>query len=295
MKFEQQVVLVTGASRGLGNAFARFLAEAGATVAVNSTGADDRGQLATDEIIANGGRAFYIPGRVEEGHTLVQSVVAQCGRIDAVVHNAGYLQDKTLRKMSEEQWDKVLDVHLKSAFLLSQAAWPHFEQQGGGRLVFISSASGLYGNFGQSNYAAAKAGMHGLARSIALEGAASNICANVVAPFGATEMNSANFPDALKAAIKVDFVAPLIGYLAHLECSENGGLFEASAGVYKKVRWQRSAGLEVDVTQPITLDDIANGWQQIVNFSDPEYPNDMRESLSLMYQRRLEENHNDTA
>jgi len=290
MKFDQQVVLVTGASRGLGLAFARFMAEAGATVVVNSTGKDDRGQQAADAIIAGGGNAVYVPGRVEDGHSLVANVVAQCGRLDAVVHNAGYLQDKTLRKMSEEQWDRVLDVHLKSAFLLSQAAWPHFEEQGGGRLVFISSASGLYGNFGQSNYAAAKAGMHGLARSIALEGAAANICCNVVAPFGATEMNSANFPEALKAAIKTDYVAPLVGYLAHPQCSESGGLFEASAGVYKKVRWQRSAGLEVDISRPITLDDIAGGWDQIVNFSDPEYPNEMRESLALMYQRRLDEN-----
>lgn len=293
MKFDQQVILVTGASRGLGNAFARFLASAGAKVVLNSTGKDARGQQACEEIVAAGGSAIHIPGRVEDGHALVRQVVDACGRIDGVVHNAGFLQDKTLRKMSEEQWDLVMDVHLKSAFLLSQAAWPHFEQQGGGRLVFISSASGLYGNFGQSNYAAAKAGMHGLARSIALEGAAANIAANVVAPFGATEMNSANFSEELKAAIKTDFVAPLIGYLAHPDCAENGGLFEASAGVYKKVRWQRSAGLEVDISKPITLDDIAKGWDQVTDFSRPEYPNEMRESLALMYERRLQENDNE--
>jgi len=290
MQFDQQVILVTGASRGLGNAFARFMAAAGATVAVNSTGKDPRGRQATDDILAAGGRAEYVPGTVEEGGELVARVVERCGRIDAVVHNAGFLRDKTLRRMSAAQWDEVLDVHLKAAFLLSQAAWPYFEAQGGGRLVFISSASGLYGNFGQSNYAAAKAGMHGLARSIALEGAAANICCNVVAPFGATEMNSANFPDELKAAIKTDYVAPLVGYLAHPECTESGGLFEASAGVYKKVRWQRSAGLEVDISRPITLDDIAGGWADVVNFSQPEYPNDMRESLALMYERRLQGN-----
>ena len=293
MKFDQQVILVTGASRGLGQAFARYLANADARVVLNSTGNDERGELACKAIVADGGNAIHVPGRVEDAHALIGRVIDTCGRIDGVVHNAGFLQDKTLRKMSEAQWDAVMNVHLKSAFLLSQAAWPHFEQQGGGRLVFISSASGLYGNFGQSNYAAAKAGMHGLARSIALEGAAVNIAANVVAPFGATEMNSANFSEELKAVIKTDYVAPLIAYLTHPDCDESGSLFEASAGVYKKVRWQRSAGLEVDISKPISLDDIANGWDQVNDFSRPEYPNEMRESLALMYQRRLQENDNE--
>ncbi len=288
MKFDQQVVLVTGSSRGLGNAFAHCLAAAGAQVVINSTGKDDSGQRAADAISAQGGRAIHIPGRAEAAHPLVEQIIDKCGRLDAIVHNAGFVEDKTLRKMSTEQWHRVLDVHLGAAFTLSQAAWPHFEQQHGGRLVFISSASGLYGNFGQSNYAAAKAGLYGLARSITLEGAAANIRCNVVAPFGATEMNSANFSPELKAVIKTEYVAPLVGFLAHPDCPESGSLFEASAGVYKKVRWQRSAGLAVDINQPISLDQIAEGWSQIVDFSQPEYPAEMREALALMYERRLE-------
>lgn len=282
MKFEGEVVLVTGSSRGLGNAFARCVAAAGAMAVVNSTGSDDSGDNAAAEIVAAGGRAIHLPGRVEEAASLVQSVVDACGRIDAVVHNAGFVQDKTLRKMSFAQWDAVLDVHLKSAFALTQAAWPHFEAGGAGRLVFVSSSAGLYGNFGQSNYTAAKAGMYGLCRTIALEGAAANICCNCVAPFGATELNSANMPDEYKARIKTDFVAPLIGYLSHPGCTETGGLFEASAGRFKKVRWQRSEGLSLDTTQPLSIDDIAAGWEQIVDFSNPEYPNDMREALGTM-------------
>lgn len=287
MKFNSEVVLVTGSTRGLGNAFARFIAASGATVILNNTQRDDRGEQACSDIVSAGGAAIYLPGRVEQATDLVGAIIEQCGRIDAIVHNAGFVQDKTLRKMSSKQWDAVLNVHLKAAFLLSQAAWPHFLEQGGGRLVFLSSASGLYGNFGQANYAAAKAGMYGLARSIELEGAASNIACNVVAPFGATEMNSGNMSEDMKAVIKTDYVAPLIGYLAHPDCQENGGLFEASAGVYKKVRWQRSAGLEVDTSKPITLDDIATGWADVTDFSAPEYPSDMRTSLAGMYQRRL--------
>lgn len=283
MKFDDQVVLVTGSSRGLGNAFARCIAKAGATVALNSTGRDSGGQNAVAGITAAGGKAIHVPGRVEDAASLVQSVVDACGQIDAIVHNAGFLQDKTLRKMSVEQWDAVLDVHLKSAFLLTQAAWPHFESQGGGRLVFLSSATGLYGNFGQANYAAAKLGMYGLCRTIAIEGERSNICCNCVAPFGATEMNSANMPEELKARIKTDFVAPLIGYLAHPDCTETGSLFEASAGVYKKVRWERSKGLSLDTSKPLSIDDIAARWDEVVDFSASEHPKTMSESLRAMY------------
>ena len=233
-------------------------------------------------IEADGGKAVYLPGRVEEAASLIDAVVDACGHIDAVVHNAGFLQDKTLRKMSGEQWDAVLDVHLKASFQLAQAAWPHFEARGGGRLVFISSSAGLYGNFGQANYAAAKAGMVGLCRTIAQEGAKSNICCNCVAPFGATEMNSANMPEERKALIKTDYVAPLIGYLVHPDCTETGGLFEASAGAFKKVRWERSRGLRLDPANPMSIDDIAEGWQQIGDFSDSEHPVDMREALGMM-------------
>ena len=287
IRFDDKVVLVTGASRGLGNAYARCIAAAGGTVAVNSTGSSDSGARATQEIIDAGGKAFDLPGLVEEGDKLVERVVAECGRIDAIVHNAGALRDKTLRKMTPAQWDAVLDIHLKSAFLLTHAAWPHFEEQGGGRLVFLSSSAGLYGNFGQGNYAAAKMGMYGLCQTIALEGAELNICCNCVAPFGATEMNSRNMPDELKAIIKTDFVAPLIGYLAHPDCAESGGLFEASAGCYKKVRWSRSQGLSVDTHHPISIDDIAAGWDKVVDFEQSEHPRDMRDALRGMYESKL--------
>jgi NAD(P)-dependent dehydrogenase (short-subunit alcohol dehydrogenase family) len=287
MRFNEEVVLITGASRGLGRAFANSLAAAGATVVVNSTGNSAAGDEVAAQITQQGGHAIHIPGAVEQSAELVQQVIERCGRIDGIVHNAGFVQDKTLRKMSEDQWDAVLDVHLKSAFKLSQAAWPSFESQGSGRLVFISSASGLYGNFGQANYAAAKAGLFGLAQTIAIEGAQANICCNCVAPFGATEMNSKNFPDALKAAIKTEYVAPLIAYLSHPDCTENGSLFEASAGVFRKVRWESSQGLELDTSKPLSIDDIAAGWDKIVDFSNSEHPTEMRDSLSRMYARRL--------
>ena len=283
MHFNNKVVLVTGGSRGLGEAFTRELARAGATVAINNTGRDDSAQRLADEIGATGGSAFAAVGHVEDAQDLVSRVVAHAGRLDAVIHNAGFVNDKTLRKMTSEQWDSVLDVHLKSSWLLAQAAWPHFADAGAGRLVLLSSAAGLYGNFGQANYAAAKMGMHGLSQTIAQEGANENITCNCVAPFGATTMNSANLPDELKAIIKTSYVAPLVGFLAHSECTETGSLFEASGGAFKKVRWERSKGLRLSRDKPMTIADVAAGWDKLVDFSESEHPANMRDALRGLY------------
>lgn len=287
MSFEGKVILVTGGTRGLGAAFSRCLADAGATVAINSTTDNDQGII--DAINSAGGRAMHFPGRVEDSAELVDQVVARCGRIDGIVHNAGFISDKSLKKMSDAEWDAVVDVHLKASFKLCRAAWPHFVEQGGGRIVLLSSSAGLYGNFGQANYASAKMGMYGLARSVAIEGAKANIHCNCVAPFGATEMNSANFPEALKTAIKTEYVAPIVAYLAHLDCMENGGMFEASAGSFKKLRWERSVGLNLDAReQAVTLDAVADNWEKVTDFSDSEHPADMGQSLAGMYQRTME-------
>ena len=283
MQFDNKVVLVTGGSRGLGAAFTRELARAGATVAVNNTGRDDSAAALATELNAAGLKAFAAPGPVEEAEALIEQVVAHAGQLDAVVHNAGFVQDKTLRKMLPEQWDAVLDVHLKSAWRLARAAWPHFATAGAGRLVLLSSASGLYGNFGQANYAAAKMGLHGLSQTIAQEGAAENITCNCVAPFGATSMNSTNMPDDLKLLIKPEYIAPLIAYLAHTECSETGSFFEASGGAFKKLRWERNKGLRLDRSKPMSMADIAAGWDTLVDFSASEHPTNMRDALQGLY------------
>jgi len=287
VKFDGEVALVTGASRGLGSAFARCLAEAGATVAVNSTGKDDGGKQLVAEIEAGGGRAIDLPGEVEKGDELVARVVGECGRIDAVVHNAGFIQDKSVAKMSPEQWDAVLAVHLRSAFLLSRAAWPHFAQRGRGRIVFLTSAAGLYGNFGQANYAAAKMGMYGLCRSIAIEGAKQDITCNCVAPFGVTDMNRRFLPEVLHDIVRPDLVAPLVGFLCHPDCTESGGLFEASAGTYKKVRWERSEGLSLDPKSAPSIDSVAEGWEKIVSFTNTDHPQNMGEALAGLYQSKV--------
>ncbi|MBT6893268.1 MAG: serine/threonine protein kinase, partial [Gammaproteobacteria bacterium] len=122
----------------------------------------------------------------------------------------------------------------------------------------------------------------------AQEGAKTNITCNCVSPFGATEMNSANFPQALKTAIKSDYVAPLVAYLAHQDCKESGGMFEASAGSFKKVRWERTVGLNLDPrTEDVSIDAVAENWDQVVDFSETEHPSGMGEALQLMYARTM--------
>ena len=283
LRFENQVVLVTGSTRGLGLAFARYLAGAGALVVVNNRREEEAGHRVVAELEAAGGRAVYCPGPVEAAERLIDSVLERCGSLDALVHNAGFVRDKTLRKMSEQAWNEVQDVHLTSSFRLLQAAWPCFEANGGGSVVLITSVAGLYGNFGQANYAAAKLGMVGLCRTAALEGAQLAIRCNCVAPFGATELNSANMPEDFKALIKTEYVAPLVAYLAHPNCPASGDLFEASAGRFKAVRWQRSAGLTLDTSTPMTMDQLADGWETLMDFSSADAPAHMREALQSMY------------
>ena len=284
INFENRVVLVTGGTRGLGREFSLCLGANGATVAVNSTTSDDAGVI--DTITGSGGQAAHFAGLVEHPDPLIEAVIERFGRLDAIIHNAGFVRDKTLRKMTDEQWQEVIDVHLSAAFKLTRAAWPHFEAAGGGRIVFISSASGLYGNFGQSNYAAAKMGMYGLARSISMEGGRANITCNCVAPVGATTMNSGHWSDRDKDIRKAEYVAPLVAYLAHSSCEESGSFFETSAGSYKKLRWERTEGLNLFPTNtPVTIDTIAENWQTITNFESTEHPQSMADSLQRMYAR----------
>ena len=287
INFDGKVILVTGSSKGLGLSFAKCLDKAGAKVVLNGR-APYSEELATNFEQA-GIDSFYVSCPVELSEELISQVIDKFGRIDGLVHNAGFLRDKTLKKMSHADWSEVIEAHLGSAFRLVRSAWPHFERVGAGRIVFLSSATGIYGNFGQANYAAAKLGMLGLAKTIALEGAKTGINCNCVAPFGATSMNSANFPEALKKAINPDYIAPLIAFLSHQSCEESGSMFEASAGSFKKIRFERSKGLNLDPREDVvTVDQIAESWGKIVDFSESEHPKSMQESLRIMYERTLE-------
>ncbi|NYT35486.1 SDR family NAD(P)-dependent oxidoreductase [Allopusillimonas soli] len=220
---EGKAAVVTGAGGGIGRGIAVGLAAAGARVVVNDISADNA-QRVVDEIKAAGGEAIAntdsVAGR-ESAHHIVQAAVDTFGKIDIVVNNAGNLRDRLFHKMSEEEWSQVLDVHLNGSFFVSRAAAPFFREQESGAYVHMTSTSGLIGNFGQSNYSAAKMGIVGLSKSIALDMSRFHVRSNCIAPFAWTSMTSsipAETPEEKARVQKLQKmeagkIAPLVVYL----------------------------------------------------------------------------------
>jgi len=240
MRFDGRVAIVTGAGGGLGRAHALELARRGARVVVNDLGGavDGSGGSATaaqrvvDEITAAGGSAVANGDSVataEGGQAIVTAAVDAFGRVDVVVNNAGILRDKAFHKMDAAMVDAVVDVHLKGAFFVSLPAFRLMREQGYGRIISTTSASGLFGNFGQANYGAAKAGLAGLTRVLAIEGAGRGIKVNAIAPIASTRMTQDLLGD-LAARVSPETVSPLIAYLAHEECAVNGHVYSVAGG-----------------------------------------------------------------
>ena len=293
LRFDKKVVLVTGGSRGLGRAFSQYFAELGATVVINSLGLPDDEQpglsaaeVTKQEIVKVGGRAEVIDAPVTRAEEIVEFAQDRCGGLDAIVHNAGIVHDRSIRKSSLEDWRDIQSVHLEAAYRLAKAAWPIFQEQATGRLLFISSAAGLYGNFGQANYSAAKLGLVGLAKALAVEGGRSNIHCNCVAPVAATRINDAILTDQQKERFKTRAIAPLVSYLCHPGCEENGSLFEAAGGWYAKVRWQRSVGTVLPNEQ-WTIDNLAASWAEVTGFSDSESPEHIADGVTRISNRLM--------
>ncbi|MYN13137.1 SDR family NAD(P)-dependent oxidoreductase [Pusillimonas sp. TS35] len=218
-----KVAVVTGAGGGIGRGIALGLAAAGARVVVNDIGAEPA-QRVVDEIKAAGGEAIAntdsVAGR-ESAHHIVQAAVDTFGKIDIIVNNAGNLRDRLFHKMSDEEWSQVLDVHLNGSFYVSRAAAPFFREQESGAYVHMTSTSGLIGNFGQANYSAAKMGIVGLSKSIALDMSRFNVRSNCIAPFAWTAMTSSIPAETPEEKLRVQKlqkmeagkIAPLVVYL----------------------------------------------------------------------------------
>jgi NAD(P)-dependent dehydrogenase (short-subunit alcohol dehydrogenase family) len=260
LRFDGRVAIITGAGGGLGRSHALELARRGARVLVNDLGGavDGSGSSQTaadrvvDEITAFGGIAAANHDSVatsQGGQAIVQAAIDAFGRVDIVVNNAGILRDKAFHNMDDSMIQSVIDVHLKGAFYVSQPAYRLMREQGYGRIVNTSSASGLFGNFGQANYGAAKAGLAGLTRVLAMEGASHGIKVNAIAPIAATRMTQDILGD-LAAKVSPESVSPLVTYLAHEECAVNGHVYSVAGGRIARIFVAETHGVVLGENSP---------------------------------------------
>lgn len=281
LDYAGRVAIVTGAGNGLGKEYALLLASRGAKVVVNDLGSGlsgegTSGSLADKtvlEIREAGGEAVANYDSVTSGEKIVQTAIDAFGRVDIVVNNAGILRDRSYRKMSDEDWDKVYEVHLKGAHSVTHAAWLHMEKNQYGRIVNITSSTGLYGSFGQANYAAMKSAILGLTFTLALEGKKRNITANCVAPLAASRMMEAVRSKEELKALPMRPMANLVACLCHESCNSTGGVFEQGGHWISRLGWRRSQGARFQ--EGFTLEDVASRFDEISDFTEgAEYPED---------------------
>lgn len=290
IRFENQVVIVTGAGGGLGRAHALLFARHGARVVVNDLGGSTHGEgasaSAADKVVAEiraaGGEAVANHDSVTDGGKIVQCALDSFGRVDVVVNNAGILRDKSFHKMEDADWDLVYKVHVEGAYKVTRAAWEHLREQQYGRVIFTASTSGIYGNFGQSNYGMAKLGLYGLTRTLAIEGRKNNVLVNAIAPTGGTRMTEGLIPPQVFDQLKPELVSPLVVYLGSDQCKDTGGLYEVGGGWVGKVRWERSLGAGFDPQAGFSPEDVAASWAQIGNFDGAVHPDDNVSALREM-------------
>jgi NAD(P)-dependent dehydrogenase (short-subunit alcohol dehydrogenase family) len=288
LRFEGKVALVTGAGRGLGRAHALMLAARGAKVLVNDLGTGGAGeghdatpaQSVVDEIRAAGGQAQVNGESVVEGGRIVQAALDHFGRLDIVVNNAGFLRDVAFHKMTASDWDTLYEVHLLGAFRIIHAAWPRMREQAYGRIVNTSSAAGIYGNFGQVNYGTFKLALHGMTQPLAVEGKARGIHVNTIAPAADSRLTRTVMTADQLAPMRPDLVSPLVAWLCHESCPETGGLFEVGGGYIAKLRWERSAGMRLDLTGADAVENIAAAWGQITSFEHSDHPAAFGEAMA---------------
>lgn len=273
IRFDDKTIIITGGAGGLGRAFARLLGSRGANLVINDLGSSVHGEgsdasaaekfveeLKSDGIsaVANHDTVTTMSG----AEAIIKSGVDAFGSVHGVINNAGILRDVSFAKMTEDDWDAVHEVHMRGAFCMSKAAWPIFREQNYGCLVMVSSHAGLFGNFGQANYSAAKMGLVGLGQTLAQEGAKHHIRCNIIAPLGASRMTETILPPNVLEQLKPEYVAQLIGYLCSEECEANGDVFEVGAGRVHRLKWQRSAGLNAG--SDLSPEALRDNWNNLI-------------------------------
>jgi len=275
--FEGRVAIVTGAGGGLGRCHALELARRGAKVVINDLGASMDGtggnsaaaEAVVKEIEALGGEAIANGSSVSDDagvKKMIDDTMAKWGRIDIIIANAGILRDKSFAKMTMNDINLVLDVHLRGTFKPIHAAWNIMKEQNYGRIVVTTSSTGLYGNFGQANYGAAKLGVVGIMNTLKIEGAKNDIKINAVCPIAATRMTEGLMPDEILAQLKPEYVTPGVMNLVK-DDAPTGMILSAGAGAFSMARIVETEGVFVGQGTALTAEAVAAKWDQITDVS----------------------------
>lgn len=291
MSFDGRVAVVTGAGGGLGRAYARELARRGAQVVVNDIGGSVSGdgtaagpaEVVARDINAEGGIAVADTNSVataEGAAAIVAKAKDAFGRLDIVVNNAGILRDESFHRLTTDAWDAVLGVHLNGTMLLSRAAFITMREQGYGRIVNTTSSAGLFGNFGQASYGAAKMGIIGLTRVLAVEGATKGIKANAISPGALTRMTEPLMGD-LAGAVdsRPELVSPVVAFLCHERCNLTGEVLSAKFGRVSRVFVGTAPGY---YNSDLTAEDVEQHLAEILDDADLEFPTNLEDEFRLI-------------
>ena len=272
IRFDEKVVIVTGAGGGLGKEHAIEFAKRGAKVVVNDlggsvdgSGASDSANAVVEHIRSNGGEAIANGASVTDLDAvkeMVDETVKKWGRIDVLVNNAGILRDKSFHKMSLDDFNLVMSVHFEGTLNCTHTIFPIMREQNYGRIIFTSSSSGVFGNFGQSNYGSAKMAMVGLMNTLKIEGQKYNIHSNSITPVAFTRMTDGLLPDDVGESLQPEFVTPAVIYLSSKD-APNGAIISAGAGVFSRIFIHETNGVSLGMGDEMTPENIAASWEDI--------------------------------
>jgi 3-hydroxyacyl-CoA dehydrogenase/3a,7a,12a-trihydroxy-5b-cholest-24-enoyl-CoA hydratase len=291
LRFDDRVVIITGAGQGLGRAHAFEYARRGAKVLVNDLGGAAFGggsdlsvaQKVTDQINAAGGQAVADTNSVEDGQRIVERAMDTFGRVDVVVNNAGILRDASFAKMTDDEWDVIYRVHLLGSMRVTRAAWPHMRKANYGRVIMTTSTAGIYGNFGQANYSAAKLALVGLAKTLAIEGAPKDILVNSIGPTAGSRLTETVLPKAVTEALKPEYVTPAVIFLTHESSTVNGRLFEVGGGWVSETRWEQTEG--VFFSDDFSAEQLQARWDRATSFENSRHASKISESKTGIKER----------
>ncbi len=277
IKFDDKVAIVTGAGGGIGKEHALELARRGAKVVVNDLGGNVDGSGASDaanevvELIkSEGGEAISNGASVTDldaVKAMVNQTMEEWGRIDILVNNAGILRDKSFHKVTLDDFNLVMDVHFQGSLNCTHSIFPIMREQEYGRIIFTSSASGVYGNFGQTNYGSAKMAMIGLMNTLKLEGQNKNIFTNSITPVAYTRMTEGLIPEDFGKNLRSEFITPAVIYLAS-DQAPNGVIIAAGAGVFSRILIHETMGVSLGMGEDMTPENIHANWDKISDMTE---------------------------